>query len=126
MNHEATMDGSLGASEHAGLTPAVENDWILGSERVFRAMCKVAASQIKKNIPEESLHSHRIHVYNVCYIWCSMDPMNKNPLFVSINIPAPWICHGIGSRFLKTSGPDMYPTWSFCWSHANGMTGDIW
>jgi hypothetical protein len=57
-----------------------------------------------------------------------MDPINKNPLFVSINIPAPWIRHGIGRRFLKTSGPDMYPTWAFCWRHgiANGMTGDIW
>ena len=24
-----------------------------------------------------------------CYIWCSMDPINKNPIYVSINIPAP-------------------------------------
>ena len=24
-----------------------------------------------------------------CYIWCAMDPINKNPLSVSINIPAP-------------------------------------
>ena len=31
---------------------------------------------------------HRIHV---CYIWCAMDPINKKPLYVSINIPAPWI-----------------------------------
>jgi hypothetical protein len=24
-------------------------------------------------------------------LWCAMDPINKNPLYVSINIPAPWI-----------------------------------
>ena len=24
-----------------------------------------------------------------CCIWCSMDPINKNPIYVSINIPAP-------------------------------------
>ena len=30
-----------------------------------------------------------------CYIWCSMDPINIPPINVSINIPAPWIRHGI-------------------------------
>ena len=27
-------------------------------------------------------------------IWCAMDPINKNPSHVSINLPAPWIRHG--------------------------------
>ena len=29
------------------------------------------------------------------YIWCAMDPINIPPINVSINIPAPWIRHGI-------------------------------
>ena len=33
----------------------------------------------------------RIHVW---YIWYAMDPIKKYPLYVSINIPAPWIRHG--------------------------------
>ena len=29
-----------------------------------------------------------------CYIWCAMDPIKKNTLYVSIFLPAPWIRHG--------------------------------
>jgi hypothetical protein len=34
-----------------------------------------------------------------CHIWCSMDPIKKNPSHVSIFLPAPWIRHG--SRSIK-------------------------
>ena len=33
----------------------------------------------------------------IIYIWCAMDPIKKNPMFVSINIAAPWIRHGTAS-----------------------------
>ena len=47
------------------------------------------------------LGSHRVRwvvsTYRILTVllWCAMDPINKNPLYVSINIPAPWIRHGL-------------------------------
>ena len=32
-----------------------------------------------------------------CHIWCSMDPIKRNPSHVSIFLPAPWIRHGLRS-----------------------------
>ena len=41
------------------------------------------------------VNTHRIHG---AAIYGNMDPINKNPLYVSINIPAPWIRHGICAK----------------------------
>ena len=35
------------------------------------------------------------HDGSMVLLWCAMDPINKNPSHVSINIPAPWILWAI-------------------------------
>ena len=58
-----------------------------------------------------------------CYIWCSMDPINKNPSHVSINIPAPaGSVMGIGCFWLVPceaiplgGSVGWHPPLSCCW-----------
>ena len=36
-----------------------------------------------------------IYIYIYMVTWCAMDPINIPPKNVSINVPAPWIRHGV-------------------------------
>ena len=37
-----------------------------------------------------------------------MDPINKKPSHVSINIPAPWIRHGIWKKYIPNHQPEIH------------------
>jgi len=61
----------------------------------------IESEGLRVNHPPKAHQSHRILTV-LLFVWCAMDPINKNPLYVGINIPAPWILTGNGHVMTKS------------------------
>ena len=91
-------------------------------------MFKGQRGDLKNAVPITWCDLWWIHVWYIDgNIWCAMDSININPLYVSIYTPAPWIRHGwyhYDDLLWKFVGSSSVPGWEWLWEKQKPQSFD--